>query len=71
MSTDPRFPFADFEAHLSPESAATLAQRLGVSTRTVWRWRADGLTAIHADRVACACGLHPGIVWADWWATAA
>ena len=71
MSSDPQFPFADLEAHLNPESAASLAQRLGVSARTVWRWRASGLTAVQADRVACACGLHPGVVWTAWWTSAA
>lgn len=48
-----------------------IAARLGVSTRTVWRWRASGLTAHQADRAAIAAGWHPGSIWDTWWSTAA
>ncbi len=71
MSVDRRFAFDAIEAHLGPASTATIAMRLGVSARTVWRWRASGLTELQADRVAVAAGLHPGSVWDTWWSTAA
>jgi len=48
-------------------TAAHLATMTGVSVRTVWRWRASGLTPLQADRAAVACGLHPGVVWPTWW----
>lgn len=48
-------------------TAAHLATMTGVSVRTVWRWRARGLTPLQADRAAVACGLHPGVVWPTWW----
>ena len=35
MSADTRFPLADLEAHLGQGSTTTVAQRLGVTTRTV------------------------------------
>lgn len=66
-----RFPLADLEAHLNPTSTAALAQRLGVSARTVWRWRASGLNPTQADRAAIAAGLHPANIWPNWWDNAA
>ncbi len=69
--TATRYPFADLEAHLNPVTTRTLAERLGVSTRTVWRWRASGLNQTQADHAAVAVGLHPGTVWPTWWNTAA
>ena len=71
MSAETRFPLADLEAHLGQGSTTTVAQRLGVTTRTVWRWRSAGLTELQADRAAIAAGLHPGTVWDTWWDTAA
>ena len=66
-----RFDFAELEAHLEPTPTRVLAERLGVSARTVWRWRASGLNPTQADRAAIALGLHPGSVWASWWNNAA
>ncbi len=71
MTATTRFSIADLEAHLGPESTAMIARSLGVSTRTVWRWRSTGLTELQADRAAIAAGLHPGTVWDTWWAAAA
>ena len=71
MTATTRFSIADLEAHLGPASTATIARSLGVTTRTVWRWRSAGLTELQADRAAIAAGLHPGTVWDTWWATAA
>jgi len=32
------------------------------------RARYDGLTSIAADRISCALGFHPSLVWGiDWW----
>lgn len=71
MTAAARFSIADLEAHLGPASTSAIARSLGVTTRTVWRWRSTGLTELQADRAAIAAGLHPGNVWDTWWATAA
>ena len=71
MSGDIRFPLSDLEARLGHCATQVIAARLGVSTRTVWRWRASGLTADQADRAAIAAGWHPVSIWDTWWSTAA
>jgi hypothetical protein len=57
-----KLPF-DFDTH----SANELAARIGVSTRTIQRWKLNGITVWQADRMACALGTHPSLIWADWW----
>lgn len=47
-------------------SAGVLAARLGVSTRTIWRWRHSGLSDAQADHIAVALDYHPAIIWPDW-----
>jgi hypothetical protein len=42
---------------------AEIAQDCNVTIRAVQRWRQKGLTAMTADRAACAIGLHPYNVW--------
>ena len=71
MNGGPRFPFRDLEARLGDGATQVIADRLGVSTRTVWRWRTSGLTTEQADRAAVAAGWHPGTIWDTWWSTAA
>jgi transcriptional regulator with XRE-family HTH domain len=47
---------------------AQRAEALGVSDRTVQRWLHGGrLTARTADRVAAALGLHPALLWPEWY----
>jgi plasmid maintenance system antidote protein VapI len=57
--------------HIDGLDALSAAHQLGVSDKTVTRWRTGqrkGLTIGNADRYACALGLHPGLVWGDaWW----
>jgi len=69
-------PFAlkDLEAALGvslnergvPDKVQT-ANLLDVSTRTVDRLRAAGLTEWQADEYAVRGRLHPGAVWETWW----
>ena len=47
-------------------TAADTAAVLGVTRRTIYRWRVNGVDVWAADRAACAAGLHPACVWADW-----
>lgn len=45
-----------------------LAELLGISQRTVMRWKRDGVPVCQADRAACALGRNPLEVWGDgWW----
>jgi len=64
-----RFPFADLEARLGESPTRVIAAQLGVTARTVWRWRRTGLTDRQADRAAIAAGWHPGAIWDTWWTT--
>jgi hypothetical protein len=74
-----KFPFAPLEplidAKWQPATdretcsgyAAKTARVLNVHTAMVGRWRREGLNEQTADRVACALGYHPGLVWPEWW----
>lgn len=57
-------------ALVAGRSDREISDRIGVSRRTVWRWR-QGVTLVYpatADRVAVRLGLHPANVWGDdWW----
>jgi hypothetical protein len=63
-----RRPFPlDALLHITRETAADLGRRCGVNTRSLARWRAAGLTATVADRLAVRSGHHPAEVWPNWW----
>lgn len=40
---------------------------LGVPQQTLRLWYRQGITWIYADRLACRLGLHPGMIWREWW----
>ena len=45
-----------------------LAERAGVSLRTIVRWvKAGGVPERFAARAATRNGLHPGDLWSEWW----
>ena len=47
---------------------ALMSEVLGVSCETIYRWyRAGGVTMNQADRCAISLGLHPGLIWREWW----
>ena len=50
-------------------SVAELAARTGYSTRSIQRWKISGVPLHAADAVAIHLGLHPAIVWTDWFRT--
>lgn len=48
-----------------------LATSIAVDEREVARWReAGGFTDLWADRAAVWFGLHPALVWTDWYEAA-
>lgn len=62
-----RFDFAALERCIGG-SRDYVAARLGVATKTVDRFRREGLSEDTADRYAVRAGHHPGEVWPEqWW----
>lgn len=51
--------------HAAPH--ATLAELVGVSRRSVWRWSLEGIPLVSAEHACDALGLHPCQVWGDEW----
>lgn len=50
---------------------ALLAERLNIPHKTAQRHLQHGLSDLLADRLATRAGLHPAMVWPDWWDHAA
>lgn len=69
MSRPPsnRYPFEPLANHTKPATLGTLAQRIGVSRRTLHRWANHGIPTDQADRAAIAIGSHPACIWPDHW----
>lgn len=62
----PLAPLLDAMGRPRPSITAAAAMA-GVDRRQLYRWRAaGGLSDREADRVACAMGTHPVLVWPDW-----
>lgn len=60
------YPFAPLDALIADDTTLAAARRLGVSPRTVHRWREDGrLSEQQADRAAVALNLHPFELWPE------
>jgi hypothetical protein len=69
------YPFSALEAFIPdmPTSADDREQgrnywqdRLGAVPQQVTKWRKRGLSWRTADTLACRLGVHPGLVWPDW-----
>ena len=61
------FLMAELEQAMRARSSGEAARRLRVSMSTMKRLRSTGLTVWQADVYACRAGLHPGLVWPEWW----
>jgi len=62
------FPLAPLEAAAGHLSARALALQLGVTRRTVNRWRRAGrVPAGQADTAAVRLGHHPAEIWPTEW----
>lgn len=44
-----------------------LARAVEVDPTQLTRWRKIGLRDDQADRLACLLGLHPSMIWTDWY----
>lgn len=61
------FRLEDLATAVGAETDAQLASAIGVTRRTIVRWRArGGLDPYQADRAAIAAHLHPLHVWPNW-----
>lgn len=79
--TTRRFPFAPLEplieARWAPSpNVQTISivgkahSVLGFDRNLIYRWIKDGLSIDAADRVAVQLGLHPSVIWPDWFQSA-
>ena len=59
-----RFPLAE----VPTPNLSELSRRTGYPLRTIQRWRVDGIPYWSADRVAIRLGIHPSLIWTDWYA---
>lgn len=51
------------------DTDVSIGDLLGVSDRTIARWRCGTVkvTEANADRAACRLGLHPANIWPEYW----
>jgi hypothetical protein len=47
-------------------SVAIIARRTGTDRQNIYRWNARGIDAYQADAIAVRLGLHPVVIWPDW-----
>ena len=70
MSTaGPRWPWPELRTALRAAGYRTRAEQievLGITQRTLDRWKAHGVPDTAADRAALDIGYHGSIVWTDW-----
>jgi len=63
----PRLPYQPLAAWLGDNAPQQIVAATGRDRSTAWRWAERGITDIEADKVACAFGVHPAVIWGDWW----
>lgn len=66
MTPSQRLPWAPLVPHL-PASPADAIQVLGITFRSLHRYRTEGIPARQADRLAVAAGTHSLNVWGLAW----
>lgn len=49
-----------------PTGLTAVAESLGVSESSAKRYRRHGLSDRQADHAAVALGVHPSVLWPDW-----
>jgi hypothetical protein len=60
-----RYDFGPVDTHRGEVDVTELARRVGVSSRTVHRWRHEGLSEVNADRCAAALGMVAYELWPE------
>lgn len=65
-----RYPLEPLLDALGQPPLKTASRRLHTHPRQMYRWREYGIDEYQADRLAVTAGLHPGLVWRDWFARA-
>ena len=70
-TTRQRFSFLELTQAAGTTNVSQLAEIVGVTRRTIHRWKQNGIPAHQADRAAINAGQHPGNVWPDQWWNAA
>lgn len=66
-----RLPFDDLHREAGLENFTLLSVRLGLSSRTLHRWKNNGVPLRDADDVAIRLGSHPDYIWPNQWHTLA
>lgn len=65
----PRWPWLELRTALRAAGYRTCSEQvevLGITERTLDRWKVHGVPDSAADRVALDIGYHGSIVWTDW-----
>ncbi len=62
----PHYPFEPLERLLGVRDHQEEASRLGVTRRQLYRFLDEGLTERFADHLAVRLGLHPALIWPEW-----
>lgn len=64
-TTQRRYPY-DPLARFLAKTQTEMAAEIGVTRETVHRWKVTGVPEYAADALAIRLGLHPSIIWTDW-----
>ena len=67
--TPRRFPLAPLLVADKVDTYGELGDLLGITRRSVQRYADEGISLYGADRLACRLGMHPCLVWPEWWPT--
>ncbi len=67
FSFDPLYRYVCSRVDDPNPSLVTVATVCHVAKRTIIRWQTAGLTITAADNAAVAIGVHPSLIWPDWW----
>lgn len=66
--THHRYSYEAFEQAVNLDCIRATSQTIGISMRTIHRWKIHGIPEDMVDHVAVAFGLHPANIWPDqWW----
>lgn len=55
-----------FRAHARETAhAVIIGELVGLSARTIFRYKTDGVPLARADEIACRLGTHPALIWPE------